>query len=222
MNRSLLRMLLAMLLCLAVSDNSLLFAETYQWTDADGSMHFSDTPPVKATSGKQPVVQRDDTNVNASIPSKRSSTTASAGNKQPSKQQSWKPDAACLEEVRAFDKKISKDESFKNCMTSVQSNSRQRYSPECLRQLDSKKYSYTAACQQEIQAVGQAIITEMQQCTNMRDLISSNISSNCREQSERYQKQVAICGEISQKIVRVCGQNTKCYEEHQADLADCR
>lgn len=221
MNISFFCTLLAMLLCLAVSGNSLLFAETYQWTDADGSMHFSDTPPVKA-SGKQPVVQRDDTSVTPLTSSKRSSTSTSAGHKQPSKQQPWKPDAACIEEVRAFDKKLSNDESFKNCMASVQSKSRQRYSPECLRQLESKKYNYTAVCQQEIQAVGQAIITEMQQCTNMRDLISSNISQNCREQGERYQKHMAICGEISQKIVRVCGQSVKCYEEHQADLADCR
>jgi len=88
MNGNLLSILLAMLLFVAVSDVSLLFAETYQWTDTDGSLHFSDTPP---SSGKQPIVQRDDTTVTPSISSKRSPRTALTGNSQPSKEQTWKP-----------------------------------------------------------------------------------------------------------------------------------
>ena len=88
MKGTLLSFLLAMLLFIAVSDVSLLFAETYQWTDSDGSIHFSDTPPSR---GKKPIVQRDDTTVTPSIPLKRSSRTASIGNRLTSKEPSWKP-----------------------------------------------------------------------------------------------------------------------------------
>ncbi len=88
MNGNLLSILLAMLFIIAVSEVSLLFAETYQWTDTDGSIHFSDTPP---SSGKQPIVQRDDTTVTPSIPTKKSKRTASTGNRQPSQEQALKP-----------------------------------------------------------------------------------------------------------------------------------
>ena len=88
MNGNLLRILLTMLFSFAVSNVSFLFAETYQWTDTDGSLHFSDSPP---SSSKQSVVKRDDTAVSPSIPSKKSSRTVSAGNRQSAKEQSLKP-----------------------------------------------------------------------------------------------------------------------------------
>jgi hypothetical protein len=88
MNGNLLPIFLGMLFLISVSNVSFLFAETYQWTDADGSIHLSDSPP---SSRKQPVVKRDDTTVSPTIPSKRSSRTASTGNRQPAKEQSLKP-----------------------------------------------------------------------------------------------------------------------------------
>lgn len=88
MKGNLLSFLPAMLFLIAVSDVSLLFAETYQWTDTDGAIHFSDTPPSR---GKKPLVERDDTTVTPPTPLKRSSRTASTGNRQPSKEPSWTP-----------------------------------------------------------------------------------------------------------------------------------
>lgn len=84
MNGNFLRILLAMLVFIGVSDVSFLSAETYEWTDSDGSIHFSDTPP---SSGKHPIVQRDDTTVTPSTPSKRSSRTSSTVTKQLSNEQ---------------------------------------------------------------------------------------------------------------------------------------
>lgn len=46
------------LLVLALFDQSLLLAETYRWTDADGVMHFSDNPP-KTPKAKKPIMQQD-------------------------------------------------------------------------------------------------------------------------------------------------------------------
>jgi hypothetical protein len=217
MIKNLLNILFATLLFMVQSDDSLLFAETYQWTDADGSIHFSDTPPTKDQSGKQPILHRDDASFKASKSLQKTSVTTSDRKRQPSKQQSLEPDAACLQEMRTFDKSSTNDENLKRCTDSVTSKSKQRYSPECLKQFESKKINFSAACQQEMQIIGQAMITELRQCTHYEDRINSSISSNCREQIERYQRKMAVCAEISKKISSICVANIKCYEEHLAE-----
>lgn len=214
MNKCILSMLFTMLLLLTVSEYSLLFAETYQQTDADGSIHFSDTPPP---SGKHPVVQRDNTNLKPSKSQKKTSTTASVGNRQPSKRQPWEPDSACIQELGQWEMKMKNDVNIKKCIDSVMGNIRQKYSPECYKAFETKKYTFTAACQQEMQAVGQTMMTELQQCNQMQ----TSISSKCRDQIDRYQKNLAVYGEVSQKIDSICNTgktaNLKCYEEHQAE-----
>jgi|GEM_PF-2414747 len=175
------------------------------------------TPPTKDQSGKPPISHRDDASFNVSKSLQNASITTSAGKRQPSKQQLLEPDADCLQEMRTFDKSLTNDESIKRCTDSVTIKSKQKYSSECLKQLESKKFNLSAACQQEMQIIGQAMITELRQCTHMEDRINSSISSNCREQMERYQKKMAACAEISQKIASICVANIKCYEEHQAE-----
>lgn len=223
MIKNLLSMLFAMLIFMAISDDSVLFAETYQWTGADGSIHFSDTPPENAPSGKQPIVQRDNISLKPSKPSEKTSTTTSIKNIQPSKKQSWRPDSDCIQELGQWEMKMKNDDNFKKCTDTVMHNMRQKYSPECYKAFETKKYTFTAACQQEMQAVGETMMTELQQCSQLK----ANISSKCQEQLDRYREKVKACGEITQRIIRICGSgqqkaNLNCLEEHQADLADCR
>jgi geranylgeranyl pyrophosphate synthase len=69
--------------------------------------------------------------------------------------------------------------------------------------------------------IGQAMSAEIQQCIHMENRINSSISSNCREQMERYRKKMEVCREISQKIANMCvtGQTVdlKCYEKHHVE-----
>lgn len=172
-----------MLLFLAVLDISLLFAETYQWTDANGTVHFSDTPP----SGKQSKVKRHDTSDIPSISTERTTATTSAGKRQSAKEPSWKPDAPCLQEMKSYENNLKqKMEISKRCTDSVTRKSRQVFSPKCLKLIESFPVT-DQQCQQEMQRFSQAQIEGLQQCNN-ETLNSSTISANCMEQLERFRK----------------------------------
>jgi hypothetical protein len=56
-----------MLLAFVTSDISNLFAEIYQWTDSDGSAHFSDTPPINNTENKSKIVHRNEADLMPSV-----------------------------------------------------------------------------------------------------------------------------------------------------------
>jgi hypothetical protein len=60
-----------LIICLLFLCNTLTSAEIYQWTDSDGSVHFSDTP-VNVPKGKKPTVRSDEPNVNSSTSPKHS------------------------------------------------------------------------------------------------------------------------------------------------------
>jgi hypothetical protein len=55
-----------LMFCLAF--NSILFAEVYQWTDADGSEHFSDTPPASNRKTKKLKIIKTSEPISASVP----------------------------------------------------------------------------------------------------------------------------------------------------------
>ena len=63
MKKFLLGEMLVVLLILAGSDCSSLFAEIYKWTDDDGSVHFSDNAS-DVPKGKHPLVRLDETGIN--------------------------------------------------------------------------------------------------------------------------------------------------------------
>ena len=75
MNKISLSILLVLLLVLSVSDCSKLFAQTYQWTDADGSLHFSDSPPINTSKNKKSL-PKDEPRDKPSASSPQTPTTA--------------------------------------------------------------------------------------------------------------------------------------------------
>jgi hypothetical protein len=76
MKKFILGEMLVVLLILAGSDCSSLFAEIYKWTDDDGSVHFSDNAS-DVPKGKHPPVRRDETGINpASSPLKSTAPIA--------------------------------------------------------------------------------------------------------------------------------------------------
>lgn len=69
MIKALLRRFFLVLTVGLISNNA--FAEFYQWTDANGTVHFSDSP-VNAPKNKPPIVRRDEMNESPSTPRNQS------------------------------------------------------------------------------------------------------------------------------------------------------
>jgi hypothetical protein len=67
--RSLINLIIALSVS-TLSNYSLLFAETYQWNDADGSVHFTDNP-INIPKGEQPIMRHERSNNIRPIPSER-------------------------------------------------------------------------------------------------------------------------------------------------------
>jgi hypothetical protein len=90
---------------LALFHQSLSHAETYQWTDTDGSVHFSDNP-VNAPKGKKTIVRENGSSTNSSLPLRRPARPAPSAplnhtqttTSPSSKQQSLDP--ACTQEYK--------------------------------------------------------------------------------------------------------------------------
>lgn len=202
---------------IVISDCSLLFAETYQWTDADGSVHFSDSP-MNIPKDKQLIVHQDETNNKSSVPPQKTSPTKN----KPSKKASGMPEQACMQET---------ENASKICAALMQSNLkkcwRERLSTNCLNQVDvapNQRKSFDPACKQELKDVSvpcsELMMSSNKQCMN------ENLSPNCRKQSEaagqRILEKTKICNEAVQKMIRICGTgkdaNEKCYKTHRAEL----
>lgn len=63
MRIKLLGILLTALFILSIPDCLKLFADTYQRTDKDGSINFSDDPPVNASKNTQPIFRKGETEI---------------------------------------------------------------------------------------------------------------------------------------------------------------
>jgi hypothetical protein len=86
---------------MALFDQSFLFAETYQWTDADGTVHFSDSP-INAPKGKKTVVRENGSSANSSLPLRNPPPPVPLNYSQISKSPSWMQllDSACNQEYK--------------------------------------------------------------------------------------------------------------------------
>lgn len=86
---------------LAILDQSFLLAETYQWTDADGTVHFSDNP-MNAPKGKKTIVRENGSDPNSSLPLRNQPPPVPLNYSQSSKSPSWMKsfDPSCRQEYK--------------------------------------------------------------------------------------------------------------------------
>lgn len=181
---------------LALFDKSLLFAETYQWTDADGSVHFSDTPPMNSPKGKRPIVRRDEGGVEKTEYPRRALSASGISNSQPLKQSSRVASSMCIKEF---------GNAAQNC------NSQQNLSQRCFKQVHLRQEpNVSATCQQELKLC-------------LQKYISSKCIVQLETAGRRIQEESKVCEEATQKIIRNCGNGQvakdKCYDDHRAELA---
>lgn len=197
MKVGLLNMCVIMMATLASPVQSLLFAEIYQWTDADGSTHFSDTP-IKAPKGKKPIVRQDGSNISPSLPPRTPAPPVPINYEATSKPRPSMEPACNLEYTKAA----------KKCEPSDSQKKADGY--------DSSEFA-TRMMRLEIQQCVNRNVSPV--CKEQFDKLMIVIEKD----SIKSRK----CMETRQNIYRICGypqkENAECHIKHMAELeAACK